>query len=111
MFLLIAVILPISDYPVASHIEFGDWEDGAFGCTGMVSTNNRCGAMSKTDMAIEVVGVNGAMGRGGTIDSGGPVVAADMAYTNSGYTTFGREATWFAGPGNVFMAYGLREPE
>ena len=61
----------------------------------------------EANTAISVAGVNGETGNGGTIDSGGPVVAADFLYINSGYTTFGQESTWFAGPGNAFMAYGL----
>lgn len=65
--------------------------------------------LAQRDTAIPVTGVNGISGNGGTIDSGGPVIAADMVYINSGYTTFGREPTWFAGPGNAFMAFGLNQ--
>ncbi len=63
--------------------------------------------LREIDTAISVTGVNGEEGNGGTIDSGGPVVAGGIIYINSGYTTFGRDPTWFAGPGNVFMAFGL----
>jgi polyvinyl alcohol dehydrogenase (cytochrome) len=63
--------------------------------------------LRELDTVIAVEGVNGASGNGGTIDSGGPVVAGGMLYINSGYTTFGRDPTWFGGPGNVFMAFGI----
>jgi polyvinyl alcohol dehydrogenase (cytochrome) len=62
--------------------------------------------LRELDTTISVEGVNGESGNGGTIDSGGPVVAGGMLYINSGYTTFGRDPTWFAGPGNALMAFG-----
>lgn len=45
--------------------------------------------------------VNGARGRGGSIDQAGAVVVDGMVYFNSGY------AKWGANPGNVVLAFGL----
>lgn len=44
--------------------------------------------------------VNGAAGRGGSLDGAGPVVAGGMLYVNSGYPRFG------GAPGNVLIAFG-----
>lgn len=43
--------------------------------------------------------VNGAPGRGGTIDQAGPVVVDGFVYINSGY------ANWGGAPGNVLLAF------
>jgi polyvinyl alcohol dehydrogenase (cytochrome) len=48
--------------------------------------------------------VNGAVGRGGSIDGDGPVVANGMVYVTSGY---GRNGGM---PGNVLLAFGLPIP-
>jgi len=45
--------------------------------------------------------VNGVEARGGSIDSGGPVVAGGLLIVNSGYDKFGQI------PGNVMLVYGL----
>lgn len=44
--------------------------------------------------------VNGVPGRGGSLDSGGPVVVNGMLFTNSGY------GMWQGLPGNVLLAFG-----
>ncbi len=62
----------------------------------------------EVDTTGQVTGSNGLIGHGGTIDSGGVVIAGDTIYVNSGYTLFGRESTWFGGPGNVLLAYRLQ---
>jgi polyvinyl alcohol dehydrogenase (cytochrome) len=46
--------------------------------------------------------VNGAAGKGGSLDGAGPVIAGGMMFVNSGYPRFGGE------PGNVLLAFGLR---
>ncbi|HCU89291.1 MAG TPA: cytochrome C oxidase Cbb3 [Gammaproteobacteria bacterium] len=48
--------------------------------------------------------VNGAKGRGGSIDQAGAVVVDGMVYFNSGYSKFG------ANPGNVLLSFGLPSP-
>jgi polyvinyl alcohol dehydrogenase (cytochrome) len=53
------------------------------------------------DTAREYKTVNGEAGRGGSIDSAGPVVAGGMVFTTSGYSLFGGMA------GNVMLAFGL----
>ena len=53
------------------------------------------------DTAREFKAVNGAAGKGGAIDSAGPVVAGGMVFTTSGYSLFG------GAPGNVLLAFGL----
>lgn len=50
----------------------------------------------------EFATVNGAPGRGGTIDGAGVVVAGGMVFVNSGYDKFGET------PGNVLLAYRPR---
>ena len=45
--------------------------------------------------------VNGAKGRGGSIDQAGTVIVDGMVYVNSGYSKFG------ANPGNVLLSFGL----
>ena len=45
--------------------------------------------------------VNGAKGRGGSIDQAGTVIVDGMVYFNSGYSKFG------ANPGNVLLGFGL----
>ena len=54
-----------------------------------------------TDTRREFATVNGVAGRGGSIDSAGPVVAGGMLYVNSGYDKF-RQI-----PGNVLLAFGI----
>jgi len=46
--------------------------------------------------------VNGAAGKGGSLDGAGPVIVGGMVFVNSGYPRFGGE------PGNVLLAFGLR---
>jgi polyvinyl alcohol dehydrogenase (cytochrome) len=46
--------------------------------------------------------VNGAPGRGGSLDQAGPVVVDGWLYVNSGYSK------WGANPGNVVLAFGPR---
>lgn len=43
--------------------------------------------------------VNGVAGKGGSLDSAGPVVAGGMVFTNSGY------GMWQGMPGNVLLAF------
>ncbi len=52
-----------------------------------------------TDTRREYKTVNGVVGRGGSIDSSGPVVAGGLLLVNSGYDKFGQI------PGNVLLAY------
>ena len=44
--------------------------------------------------------VNGVAGKGGSLDSAGPVIAGGMVFTNSGY------GMWQGLPGNVLLAFG-----
>jgi polyvinyl alcohol dehydrogenase (cytochrome) len=44
--------------------------------------------------------VNGVAGKGGSLDSAGPVIAGGMVFTNSGY------GMWQGMPGNVLLAFG-----
>ena len=44
--------------------------------------------------------VNGVPGKGGSLDSAGPVIAGGMVFTNSGY------GMWQGMPGNVLLAFG-----
>jgi polyvinyl alcohol dehydrogenase (cytochrome) len=44
--------------------------------------------------------VNGVPGKGGSLDSAGPVIANGMVFTNSGY------GMWQGMPGNVLLAFG-----
>ena len=53
------------------------------------------------DTLREYETVNGVKARGGSIDSGGPVVAGGLLIVNSGYDKFGQI------PGNVMLVYGL----
>jgi polyvinyl alcohol dehydrogenase (cytochrome) len=46
-------------------------------------------------------GVNGVLGRGGSIDGPGPTVANGIVYVNSGYPTAGGT------PGNVLLAFSV----
>ncbi len=52
------------------------------------------------DMAREYNTVNGVPGKGGSLDSGGPVIVNGMVFTNSGY------GMWQGLPGNVLLAFG-----
>jgi polyvinyl alcohol dehydrogenase (cytochrome) len=53
------------------------------------------------DTAKTYTTVNGAAGKGGSLDGAGPIVAGGMVYVNSGYPRFGGT------PGNVLLAFGL----
>jgi polyvinyl alcohol dehydrogenase (cytochrome) len=44
--------------------------------------------------------VNGVPGKGGSLDSAGPVISGGMVFTNSGY------GMWQGLPGNVLLAFG-----
>jgi polyvinyl alcohol dehydrogenase (cytochrome) len=59
----------------------------------------------ETNTAQEFQTVNGVPGKGGAINGPGPVVAAGMLFTNSGYAYLG--AIGGALPGNVLLAYGV----
>jgi polyvinyl alcohol dehydrogenase (cytochrome) len=50
----------------------------------------------------DYVTVNGVPGRGGSLDSAGPTVAAAMVFTNSGY------GQWRGLPGNVLLAFAVQ---
>jgi polyvinyl alcohol dehydrogenase (cytochrome) len=50
--------------------------------------------------AREFETVNGVPGKGGSLDSAGPVIANGMVFTNSGY------GMWQGMPGNVLLAFG-----
>jgi len=45
--------------------------------------------------------VNGVLGRGGSLDGPGPVIANGIVYVNSGYPTAGGT------PGNVLLAFSV----
>ena len=45
--------------------------------------------------------VNGVKGRGGSLDTGGPAIAAGMLFVPSGY------ANWGGAPGNVLLAFSI----
>jgi len=57
------------------------------------------------DTVREFATVNGVAARGGSINGPGPVIADGRVYVNSGYGMWNR---WM--PGNVLLAFGLREP-
>lgn len=59
------------------------------------------------DTTVAVADVNGVAGKGGTIDSSGPVPAGRDLLINSGYNTFGGTNAWQAGPGNVLFVFRL----
>lgn len=59
------------------------------------------------DTNVAVRDVNGAAGKGGTIDSAGPVPADTDLLVNSGYATFGATNAWQAGEGNVLFVFRL----
>ena len=50
--------------------------------------------------AREFETANGVAGKGGSLDSAGPVIANGMVFTNSGY------GMWQGMPGNVLLAFG-----
>jgi polyvinyl alcohol dehydrogenase (cytochrome) len=52
------------------------------------------------DTARDYETVNGVPGKGGSLDSAGPVIANGMLFTNSGY------GMWQGLPGNVVLAFG-----
>lgn len=56
-----------------------------------------------TDTRRDYVTINNVPGRGGSIDSAGPIIAGGMLYVNSGYDKF-RQI-----PGNLLLAYGINE--
>ena len=58
----------------------------------------------EVDTAREYSIVNGGSARGGAMDGPGPVVADGMLYVNSGY------AQWGGLPGNVLLAFEVRNP-
>jgi polyvinyl alcohol dehydrogenase (cytochrome) len=53
------------------------------------------------DTIREYQTVNGAPGRGGSIDGPGPVIGGGMVFVNSGYPTAGGT------PGNVLLAFSV----
>jgi polyvinyl alcohol dehydrogenase (cytochrome) len=55
------------------------------------------------DTRREFETINGIKGVGGSIDSGGPVVAGGLLIVNSGYDKFGQI------PGNVLLVFAPRE--
>jgi polyvinyl alcohol dehydrogenase (cytochrome) len=57
--------------------------------------------------AVGVIDVNGVAGKGGTIDSAGPVPAGRDLLINSGYKTFGSTNAWQAGAGNALFVFRL----
>jgi len=57
------------------------------------------------DTAREYVTANGVAAKGGSLDGAGPVIAGGMLFVNSGYPRFGGM------PGNVLLAFALREAE
>ena len=54
-----------------------------------------------TDTAQEFNTVNGAPARGGSMDTGGPVVVSGMVFVNSGY------GQWGGMPGNVLLTFSV----
>lgn len=61
------------------------------------------------DTAIAVTDVDGETGKGGTIDSVGPIPAGNELYLNSGYGTFGNTNAWQAGYGNAMFVFRLKQ--
>jgi polyvinyl alcohol dehydrogenase (cytochrome) len=58
--------------------------------------------------AVDVIDVNGVAGKGGTVDSVGPVPAGKDVFVNSGYASFGGTANaWQAGEGNALFVFRL----
>ena len=53
------------------------------------------------DTIREYTTVNGVKGRGGSLDTGGPAIAAGMLFVPSGY------ASWGGSPGNVLLAFSV----
>jgi len=53
------------------------------------------------DTIREYTTVNGVKGRGGSLDTGGPAIAAGMVFVPSGY------ANWGGSPGNVLLAFSV----
>lgn len=58
------------------------------------------------DTNIEVVGVNGGKGYGGSVNAAGVTVANGMLYQTSGYAAFG-----LGMPGNVLLAFSVPEQD
>lgn len=56
-----------------------------------------------TDTRRDFVAINGVKGRGGSIDSAGPVLAGGRLIVNSGYDKFGQIG------GNVLLVFGSKE--
>jgi polyvinyl alcohol dehydrogenase (cytochrome) len=56
------------------------------------------------DTVMQYMGVNGLVGRGGSIGHGGATISRGMLYVNSGYQTAGSPATGI--PGSVLLAFG-----
>jgi len=53
------------------------------------------------DTVMPFTTVNGAAGRGGSLDGAGPVIGGGMLYVNSGYSSAGGQ------PGNVLLAFSV----
>ncbi|MFT3859598.1 MAG: hypothetical protein QM742_19535 [Aquabacterium sp.] len=60
------------------------------------------------DTNIPLTDVDGETGKGGTIDSVGPIPAGADLYVNSGYGTFGNSSVWQAGYGNALFVFRLK---
>ena len=58
----------------------------------------------EVDTARDYVTVNGVPARGGAMDGPGPTIVDGMLYVNSGY------AQWGGLPGNVLLAFEVRDP-
>lgn len=114
----------VTGTPRWSRIEQPTCAEGGYACTTALSApptlipgvifagalNGRLIAYSPADGRTlwgtetnrEFAAVNGVAARGGSIDSGGPVVAGGMVIVNSGYDKFGEIA------GNVLLVYRPR---
>jgi polyvinyl alcohol dehydrogenase (cytochrome) len=58
--------------------------------------------------AVGVIDVNGVAGKGGTVDSVGPVPAGKDLFVNSGYSSFGAAVNaWQSGEGNALFVFRL----
>jgi polyvinyl alcohol dehydrogenase (cytochrome) len=57
--------------------------------------------------AVAITDIHGTAGKGGTIDSTGPVVAGGSVFLNSGYKTFGDVNKFMGGHGNALFVFKL----
>lgn len=57
--------------------------------------------------AVAITDINGTAGKGGTIDSIGPIVAGDSLFVNSGYKSFGNVNKFMGGHGNALFVFRL----